>query len=100
MPSRGRAQMTTILVDPSPANLAEASEANLLAHLPVLARLPGAQTWDDAEITGVLTNLDQSESCVYRAIFATEQVSEKIEQVVQRYRAQGCLPMLWIIGPS
>ena len=92
--------MTTCLVDPSPSDLANALEANLCAHLPVFALLPGAQAWVDDEIAAVLTDLDPSESCVYRANFAPEQASQKVEQVLQRFRAQGCLPMFWIVGPS
>jgi hypothetical protein len=47
-----------------------------------------------------MTDLDVSESCVYRANFPPDQANQKIEQVWQRYHSQGCLPMWWIMGPS
>jgi len=47
-----------------------------------------------------MTDLDVSESCVYRTNFIPEQASEKIELILQRYHSQGYLPMWWIVGPS
>jgi GNAT superfamily N-acetyltransferase len=92
--------MNDIILDLSTSNLVCAIEANLHAHGPLYSHLPGAKFLDEPELTGLMTDLDPSESCVYRANFRSEQASEKIEQVLQRYRSERCLPMWWIVGPS
>jgi len=92
--------MSDIVLNSTTYNLIRALEANLYAHGPLYSHLPGAKYYDEPELTGLLTNLDPSESCVYRATFLPEQASEKIEQVLQRYHSEGCLPMWWIVGPS
>ena len=94
------AQISTIPVDPSPSDLASALEANLHAQVPLYAQLPGALLCHEPDVLGLPTDLDPSESCVYRAAFTPDQTRERIERVVQGYRSKGCLPMLWIVGLS
>lgn len=89
-----------MLLEPSISNIIQALEANLQAHVRLYTGLPGAMICDAPGVTGVMTGLDVSESCVYRTDFPAELASERIEQVLQRYRIEGCLPMWWIVGPS
>ena len=92
--------MNNIILDLSTPNLVSALETNIYAHGPLYSHLPGAIFYDEPELLGLMTDLDPSESCVYRATFAPKQTDVKIEQVVKRYRSQGCLPMWWAVGPS
>jgi ribosomal protein S18 acetylase RimI-like enzyme len=92
--------MSDIILESITSNPVSALTANLHAHVPLFSDLPGVIVWDDPELLAVLTDLDPSESCVYRAAFAPEQANEKIEQVLHRYRSHGCLPMYWQVGPS
>ena len=80
----------------SASNMVNALEANLTAHSRLYSGLPGAISIDEPEITALMTGLDVSESCVYRAEFSPGQVGEKIEHTLARYRAHNCLPMWWI----
>jgi GNAT superfamily N-acetyltransferase len=91
--------MVDILVEPCVSDIVQALEANLQAHAQLYAGLPGAMICDAPGVIGLMTDLDVSESCIYRANFLPEQAEEKIEQVLQRYRSLGCLPMWWIVGP-
>jgi hypothetical protein len=92
--------MDEIIPGLSTPNLANVLEANLGAHARLYSQLPSAIFYDEPTLLGLMTGLKVSENCAYRAIFPPEQANEKIEQVVQRYRSQGCLPMWWIVGPS
>jgi hypothetical protein len=92
--------MSDIILESTKSNLVSALEANLHAFVPLYSHLPGAIVCDEPELLGLLTDLDPSESCIYRAAFMPEQASEKIEHVLHRYRSQGCLPMYWQVGPS
>jgi len=92
--------MSDIILESVKSNPVSALTANLHAHVPLFSHLPGVIVWDEPELLGLLTDLDPSESCVYRAAFAPEQANEKIEQVLRRYRSHGCLPMYWQVGPS
>jgi ribosomal protein S18 acetylase RimI-like enzyme len=92
--------MSKTLLEVTPLALVEALEANLQAHVQLYAHLPGALVCNELDIVGLLTDLDISENCVYRATFPCEQAGEKIEQVLQSYHLHGCLPMWWIVGPS
>jgi len=92
--------MKGIIPNLTSPNLVNALEANLSAHARLYSRLPGAVKYDEPEVLGLMTNLDVSECCVYRAVFQPEQAGEKIEQVMQCYGSHGCLPMWWIVGPS
>jgi GNAT superfamily N-acetyltransferase len=92
--------MADILLGSTASNLVNALVTNLHAHVPLYSRLPGAILCDEPELLALLCDLDPSESNVYRADYSPEQASEKIEQVLQRYRSQGCLPMFWQVGSS
>lgn len=92
--------MSDVVLESTAPDPAGALTANLLANFPLYSHLPGAIVWDDPELLGLLTDLDPSESCVYRAAFAPGQAREKIAQVLGRYRSHGCLPMYWQVGPS
>lgn len=92
--------MGKILLDLHTPDLVKALEANLQAHVILYASLPGAMVYDEPGILGLMTDLDFSESCIYRANLTPGQASGKIEEVLRRYRSQGCLPMWWIVGPS
>ena len=94
-----KTSMGDIVLDTSASNLVSALEANLLAHVPLYSHLPGAITYNDPEVLGLLTDLDPSESCVYRVAFTPEQIDKKIERVLQRFCTQHCLPMFWQVGP-
>jgi len=92
--------MIDIILESIKSNPVSTLVANLQQFVPLYSHLPGAIVWDESELLGLMTDLDPSESCIYRAAFMPEQASEKIEQVLQRYRSQGCLPMYWQVGPS
>src|SRR4030042_3852697 len=92
--------MNDILLEPSIPALVNAIEANQYAQAPLYSHLPGAILWDDPELLGLLTDLDPSESFVYRTHFVADEVEEKIEKVLERFRAQSCLPMCWQVSPS
>jgi ribosomal protein S18 acetylase RimI-like enzyme len=91
---------TFVLKSPSSSKLVGAIEANLYAHVSLYSHLPGAIVYDEPDIVGLMTDLDPYESCVYRAVFTSEQADERIERVLQRFRSHKCLPMQWIVGPS
>lgn len=91
--------MSNILLEPTTSDLVKAIEINLHAHIPVYSHLPGAIFWDEPDLMALLTNLDPSESMVYRTHFAPEDAEPRVEQVLQRFRSQNCLPMYWQVGP-
>ena len=92
--------MSQMILDPSPASMVSTLKTNLYAHGRLYSDLPGAICYDEPDVLALMTDLNVSESCVYRAVFPPEQINRKIDLVLQRYRAQGCLPMWWIVGPS
>jgi len=92
--------MSDILSEPAIPDLANAIEINQLTHGHLFAQLPGTLLWDEPDLFGLLTDLDPSESFVYRTRFPPAEVDARIEQVLQRFREEGCLPMHWQVGPS
>jgi ribosomal protein S18 acetylase RimI-like enzyme len=92
--------MIDILREPAVPGLIDAIETNQLTHGCLFARLPGTLLWDEPDIFGLLTNLDPSESFIYRTSFPPAEVDTRIEQVLKRFREQGCLPMHWQVSPS
>ncbi len=91
--------MSDIVPESTSPNLVTALEANLHAHMPLFAHLPGAILWNEPDLLGLLTDLDPSESCIYRVHFAPEQAETRIAEVLRCFRVQGCLPMYWQVGP-
>jgi hypothetical protein len=91
--------MSDIILESTTSNLVSALEANLHAQVPLYSHLPGAILWNQPDLLGLMTDLDPSESCVYRAHFGPEQAETGIAEVLQRFRRQGCLPMYWQVGP-
>lgn len=92
--------MSDILRESTLPGLVNAIETNQLAHAYLYSSLPGALLWDEPEVFGLLTNLDPSESFIYRTHFSPSEADARIEQVLQRFRAEGCLPMHWQVSPS
>jgi len=88
------------LLEHSVSDIVQALEANLQAHAQLYTGLPGAILCDEPGVLGLMIDLDVSESCIYRATFIPEQAEEKIEQVLQRFRSHGGLPVWWMVGPS
>ena len=65
--------MGDILLEPSVSDMVQALEANLRAHTQLYAGLPCAIIYNEPGVLGLMTDLDVSESCVYRATFLPEQ---------------------------
>jgi ribosomal protein S18 acetylase RimI-like enzyme len=91
--------MGNILLESSTHALVKALTDNLHTHIPFYSHMPNAILWDEPDLLALLTDLVPSESMVYRTHFTTEDASKRIEQVLQRFHAQGCLPMYWQVGP-
>jgi GNAT superfamily N-acetyltransferase len=89
-----------MLLVPSASEIILAMEANLQAHVSLLAGMPGAIICTEPGVVGLMTDLHVVENCVYWANFPPEQANQRIRQVLQRYHSAGCLPMWWIVGPS
>jgi GNAT superfamily N-acetyltransferase len=92
--------MIDILREPTVPDLVDAIETNQLTHGRLYAHLPGTLLWDEPDLFGLLTNLDPSESFIYRTHFLATEADARIEWVLQRFREQGCLPMHWQVCPS
>lgn len=80
--------------------LVKAIEINLHAQVPMYSGLPGCKACAEPNVLGLLTDLDPSESCVYRCACTSRQAPRRIERVLQEYRSHGCLPMYWQVGPG
>ncbi len=92
--------MGDVLLKPSVSDIVQALEANLQAHAQLYVALPGAIICPEPGVLGLMTDLDISENCIYRARFLPERAEQRIEQVLRCYRSQGCLPLWWIVSPS
>ena len=92
--------MNDALLTPTNADLALAVEANLHAHLPHLGKMPRSTFWEEPGLKAVITELDPSECHVYLAQVTPRKAEATIRRVLKFYRAQGCLPMYWQVGPS
>jgi hypothetical protein len=65
--------MGDILLESSVPDMVQALEASLRAHTQLYAGLPGATIYDEPDVLRLMTDLDVSESCIYRSTFLPEQ---------------------------
>jgi GNAT superfamily N-acetyltransferase len=92
--------MIDVLREPNVPGLLDAIENNQLIHAYLYSQLSGTYLLDEPDIFGLLTNLDPSESFIYRTHFSLAEVDARIERVLQRCHKEGCLPMHWQVCPS
>lgn len=92
--------------DLSTTRLIHALEANINAQIPLMyADMPRVETFVEPGLLGMMTELpDPMLNAVYayQAAFRSEpaKVQRSVAQVLDRYRAHGCLPMTWFVTPS
>jgi hypothetical protein len=85
----------------SAPNLVSALEANIDAQIPLMyAHMPRVRVLDEPDLLGIMTDLEPMFNGVCRANVPPDQVAARIDQVLDRFRAQKCWPMAWLIGPS
>jgi GNAT superfamily N-acetyltransferase len=103
--SGGEARMAggppLVLGDLSPADLAEAADANLIAHAAwVHRRLPGMQVLEDPELVVINSNLvSDTLNLVCRARLAPDRATGRARATLERFTAAG-IPFSWWIGPA
>lgn len=89
-------------IDGSPEALAPVVEANINAQLPLMyAHMPGVEVIDESGLLGMMAHWpDPLVNSVYWAAFPREQVEARIDQVLDRFRRRGRLPLTWVVSPG
>lgn len=92
------------LTDLSPSALAAAVEANINAQLRLMyVHMPGIEVIDAPGLLGMSSRIpDTLLNSVYWTAFPPEraQVRARINEVLDRFRTRGRLPMSWIVSPA
>jgi ribosomal protein S18 acetylase RimI-like enzyme len=93
-----------VLQHVSPSALSAAVEANINAQIPLMyTHMPGVDVIDEPDLLGMMSELpDLRLNSIYWANLPSEpeQIEDRIDQVLARYRARGQPPMSWVVSPS
>jgi GNAT superfamily N-acetyltransferase len=87
-------------LDPTPAPLAAAVEANMVAFMATLAPLPQVEFHEDTDSVRFISGIPHPLlNAVMRARFAPDEADTRIDATLRHFTSRG-LPLCWYAGPT